>query len=295
MPCFDPLEGFRDPSGGISFARHKSTGLEMRLPCGRCIGCRLERSRQWAVRCMHEASLHEASCFVTLTYSDEFLPVNGSLSLEDPTKWLKRLRKRGRFRYFYCGEYGEEFLRPHYHALLFGRDFADRREVERTKSGQRQWVSEELSRTWPFGRATIGTVTFESAQYVASYCVKKLSGAAAEQSSRYERLDPETGEVVRVLPEFGNMSRRPGIGRGWIERYHEEVYPSDEVIARGRPGKPPRYYDAYLERVEPSVAETVRARRRRDRDRSEEDPERLHVRKVCTESRLKVSRRRELE
>lgn len=261
-------------------------GLGMRLPCGRCIGCRLERSRQWAVRCMHEASLHADSCFITCTYDDEHLPEDGSLEPRDMTLFLKRLRKRGRFRYFMCGEYGAKRQRPHYHALLFGRDFADKFRVEDSKSGEPQWESRELSRTWTAGRATVGVLNFESAAYVARYCVQKVTGDAA--ASHYERLNPLTGELVMVEPEFGRMSRRPGIGRGWIDRFHEEVYPSDEVIARGHPSKPPRYYDAYLRDLDEDASEAVRRERRKSRNRSEETAERLSVRRVCAEARLNL-------
>jgi len=289
MPCYFPLEGFRKPEGGISFSRHKSTGLEMRLPCGRCIGCRLERSRQWALRCMHESSMHQDSCFVTLTYRDEHLPANGSLSLRDVTLWLKRLRKSGGFRYFYCGEYGERKLRPHYHALLFGRDFPDRVQGPPSKSGAPQWLSAQLDASWRLGDCYLGAVTFESAAYVARYVTKKVSGSRAAE--HYQRVDTQTGELVQVVPEFANMSRRPGIGRGWIERYESEVFPSDEVIARGRPSKPPRYYDAYLDGSRPDVAEAVREGRRERRNRANETPRRLQVRAVCAEARLNLHRR----
>jgi len=289
VPCYFPLEGFRDPNGGISFSRHKSTGLVMRLPCGRCIGCRLERSRQWALRCMHEASQHEDSCFVTLTYSDEFLPENGSLCLRDMTLWLKRLRKSGRFRYFYCAEYGETRLRPHYHALLFGRDFPDRVSGPPSKSGEPQWLSDQLDASWKLGDCYLGNVTFESAAYVARYVTKKVTGSRAAE--HYQRVVPQTGELVQVSPEFACMSRRPGIGRGWIQKYSEEVFPSDEVIARGKPSKPPRYYDSYLDSTRPDVAEVVRTTRRKRRNRANETPRRLQVRAVCTEARLNLFRR----
>lgn len=253
------------------------------------MGCRLERSRQWAVRCVHEASLHADNCFVTLTYDDEHLPGDGSLEPRDVTLFLKRLRKRGRFRYLYCGEYGETRQRPHYHALLFGREFADKVRCEDAKSGAPQYESAELSGVWGCGRATVAALTFESAAYVARYCVQKVNGDLAE--GHYARVSPLTGEIIQVLPEFGRMSRRPGIGRGWIERYHDEVYPSDEVIARGHPSKPPRYYDAYLKDLDEDASDAVSRERRKSRNRSEETAARLSVRRVCAEARLNLYRR----
>lgn len=250
---------------------------------------------------MHESQSWGASWFLTLTYKEEALPENGTLVREEVPLFIKRVRKSrevrrrnpatGRMKSyagppiksFYCGEYGEDYLRPHYHVILFGHDFADMLRIEDSKSGYPQWMSPELDRLWQHrGRATIGEVTFETCAYVAGYCVKKVNGALAKE--RYERLDPSTGELMSVLPEFGGMSRRPGIGREWIERFHSEVYPSDEVIARGRPAKPPRYYDAYLESVDPDAAQAVREVR--DDRRKDESAERLRVREVCTNARL---------
>ena len=129
MPCYNPLSAYLHclPDGSrklyfsvrdLKFPVHFYTRVD--LPCGRCIGCRLERSRQWAMRIVAEQQCCEASSFVTLTYADA--PV--SLSKRDCQLFLKRLRKRcGSFRYYLAGEYGEESGRPHYHACIFGLDF----------------------------------------------------------------------------------------------------------------------------------------------------------------------------
>lgn len=275
----------------------------MRLPCGRCIGCRLERKRQWAVRLMHEAQSWRDRWFLTLTYSDDRLPENGSLLREEVPLFLKRVRKSrevrrrnpetGRLKNyagppiksFYCGEYGAERKRPHYHVILFGHEFADMLRVQDSKSGHLQWMSPSLDKLWQHrGGAWIGAVTFESCAYVAGYTVKKLNGQRARDE--YCRLDPSTGELIDVLPEFGGMSRRPGIGREWIERFTADVYPSDEVIVRGRSAKPPRYYDTYLEGVDPDAASAVREER--DARRLEEPYERLQVREVCAKARANL-------
>ncbi len=291
MPCFYPLEGFRDPSGGFVFARHKSTGLAMKVPCGRCIGCKLERSRQWAVRCMHEASLHEDTSFITLTYSDEDLPRFGSLLMDDWQKFFKRLRRRvGKVRFFGCGEYGERLGRPHYHACIFGYGFPDKVPWT-TRGGHTVYRSPLLESVWTFGQSEIGSLTFDSAAYVARYCVKKITGKDAE--AHYECVDPETGEMGSRLPEFATMSRRPGIGAGWFDKYSAEVYPSDEVIVRGVAAKPPRFYDRLLACEAPEVAESVFLKRRRCRNRVDSTPARLLDREVCVRSRLTLYGERE--
>ncbi len=293
MPCFSPLKGFRAMGGGIVFSRSMSMGLPMAVPCGQCIGCRLERSRQWAVRCMHEASLYEDNCFVTLTYSDDFLPPGGSLRKRDFQLFMKRLRKHftGRtIRFYHCGEYGENTFRPHYHALLFNLEFPDK--VLWSERGSfsvfRSGVLESL---WPFGQSEIGTVTFESAAYVARYITKKITGPLAED--HYRVVDSCTGEFVDRTPEYSTMSLRPGIGRGWYEKFKSDVYPSDEVISRGVGCRPPAYYDSLLYKEDSDVAALVKRKRLFKRNLEDCTPERLAVREVCTRSRL--TRAREME
>lgn len=156
---------------------HIGKAFSLSLPCGQCIGCRLEYSRQWAIRCMHESTLHDQSCFITLTYSDDNLPEHGTLILRDFQLFMKRLRfefSNVKIRFYHCGEYGEKFGRPHYHALLFGIDFeADRTLYSQSKQGSKLYVSDTLNKLWNKGFATIGNITFESAAYVARYVVKK--------------------------------------------------------------------------------------------------------------------------
>ena len=101
MPCYSPLTGYvsREPSKNgkfpIVFDPKKGwIDRSVTVPCGQCIGCLLERSRQWAMRCSHEASLYDENCFITLTYDDEHLPPDGCLNKEHFQKFMKRLRKR---------------------------------------------------------------------------------------------------------------------------------------------------------------------------------------------------------
>lgn len=195
---------------------------------------------------MHEASLHEDNCFLTLTYNDENLPDNNSLELRAFQLFIKRLRKRfgPNIRFFHCGEYGELSGRPHYHAILFNFDFPDK-VLYSCRDNNRLYSSSICSELWPFGFNTIGDVTFESAAYVARYVLKKQVGKDA--ASYYERVNPETGEVVKIAAEYATMSRRPGIGRGWYERFKTDAYPSDFVVHDGVKMRPPKVYDRYLE------------------------------------------------
>ena len=200
------------------------------LPCGQCRGCRAAYHREWSARCVHEACMHEVNSFVTLTYDDEHLPVGGSLDLEAVPVLIRALRKRGKkVRYFYCGEYGERSGRPHYHALLFGLDFPDKK-LYSVRNGYPVFRSRELECVWKSGLCEIGSVTPSSAGYVTRYISKRITGSWAK--AKY-------GDRV---PEFGRMSRNPGIGAAWIDKYGFEVFAQDRCHVNGSFVKPPRYY-----------------------------------------------------
>lgn len=297
MACFRPLKGWRSRKlgktgkRGIAFnVKEGYVDLPMQVPCGQCIGCRLERSRQWAVRCMHEASLYTDNAFITLTYDDEHLPKWGSLKLEDFQKFMKRLRRHidgnpnfDRVRFYHCGEYGENTKRPHYHALLFGFDFPDKHGWM-YRNDNPVWKSELLGELWPMGLHEIGVLNFDSAAYCARYIMKKVTGFEADR--HYEVVDPDTGELGSRRPEYTTMSRRPGIGKDWFKKWGKEVYPQDEVIVRGRKMKPPKFYDAIYEIENPDGYEIIKRRRLFNRSLADETPERLAVREVVAESKM---------
>lgn len=260
MPCYFPLHAFkaRDLKDASKIrivwnSRDSFRGERLDLPCGQCIGCRLERSRQWAVRCVHEASLYDKNCFLTLTYDKDHLPPGNSLVLSDFQLFMKRLRKKfgPGIRYYHCGEYGETFARPHYHALLFNFDFDDKLFLSE-KNGNRVYTSPSLSYLWPQGFSVIGQVSFESAAYVARYVMKKVTG---------EKADMYYGGVK---PEYTTMSRRPGIGAGWLKKYVSDVYPRDGVVVNGRVLRPPRFYDEYFRKQDPSTLALLKLEREKN-------------------------------
>lgn len=264
-----------------------------KLPCGQCIGCRLDRSRHWAVRVMHEASLHLVSSFLTLTYSDDHLPKDWSLHYRDFQLFMKRLRfKFGPLRFYMCGEYGEKFLRPHFHACVFGLRFDDL-DLLRTSGGVRLYRSSVLDDLWSLGHCSVGDVTFESAAYTARYVCDKLNGQARDFVSpvsglrHYERIDKVSGEVWAVEPEFTRMSLKPGIGMNWLRLYYPEVLRAGTVVARGVEQKAPRYYDNYLSGL--AKWEAVADNRFERALASVDDctPARLAVREVVATARVK--------
>lgn len=282
--------------------------MPVQIPCGRCIGCRLERSRQWAVRLMHENTLHEQSCFLTLTYDDEHLPGDGSLHKDHFQKFMKRLRKylhdlnvkisrfnekegksfplvNERIRFFACGEYGEKTNRPHYHALIYGFDPKDKQFYKSTPSGN-LWISSTLDRIWGHGFVVCGSVSFDSAAYVARYIMKKQYG---EQSGRhyFGPATVDTGELRER--EFVLMSRRPGIANSWYGAFRQDVFPRDAVLCNSVPSRPPRYYERILEKENPDLAARVRHDRRlriaHNLNPDDQTPDRLEVRERVRKAR----------
>lgn len=290
MPCYHPISGWTSKKVGESGKRpvvfDMASGFvdkPVSIPCGRCIGCRLERCRQWAVRCLHEARLHDSSLFVTLTYEE--VPEGGSLRPRDFVLFMKRLRKAcGPVRFFQCGEYGDQLGRPHHHALLFGIDFPDKKLISK-EDGYNLYTSAKLEQLWGHGMVWIGSVSFESAGYVARYALKKITGPPAAE--HYQ------GRV----PEYGTMSRRPGIGAGWYERYRSDAYPEGSLTLRGGVKcRTPRFYDERFEKEFPEEFFALKAKRKFEAANDVDSTgQRLIVREVVTEAAIqtKLSRRYE--
>lgn len=231
--------------------------------------------------------MHDRNSFVTLTYAPEHLPHDGGLSLDHWQLFAKRLRKKiGSFRYFMCGEYGDENLRPHYHACIFGVDFSGDRVLFKRERGNTLFQSALLAETWRYGFCSVGELTFESAAYVSRYILKKRTGPQAAEA--YERVDPDTGECFQVRPEFVCMSRRPGLGSKWFEKFSGDVYPSDEVIFKGRRFRPPRFYD---EKLPAEDLKILKARRLQAIGGRCSDSDALHAREVILESKAKLLKR----
>lgn len=227
--------------------------------------------------------MHELSCFVTLTYDDEHLPPTGTLVKRHFQNFIRYLRRQhvGTLRYYACGEYGDQLARPHYHALLFGIDFADKREHSMNDRGDKIYWSETLNKIWGKGHAWLGAVNLQSAGYVARYCLKKVNGDLAE--SHYQGLQPE----------FSLMSLKPGIGQQWYEKYKSDVFPSDFLIIQGKRRGVPRYYDEKHKQDDEDAYKLMKLRRVAYARKCKFDntPGRLAVRKECTEARVKLLKR----
>lgn len=292
MGCDTPISAYRSSEFNPATGRYgvtlrrkdalnpASISGSFKVPCGKCQGCLLERSRQVSVRCMHESSMHERNCFLTLTYSDKHLPVDFSVHKPHWQDFNKRLRahafrsEAAYLKFYMCGEYGSKNLRPHYHALIFGFDFADKVLFETTPQGHKLYVSAKLQQLWPFGLATIGSLTYQTASYTARYTMKKLDGLNRRDSNYYLRVHPLHGFICRVQPEFSLRStggkKGKGLGYSWFEKHGKEAFANDSVIVEGYEAQPPRYYFQQLSKEE---QERIIKRRRKAIEQSDNQPD----------------------
>lgn len=238
MACHHPFRMWRY-NGKVSLRRPQSDDAEaMEMPCGGCLGCRMDRARSWAIRCSLELQNHAKACWVTLTYSDENLPAYRSVRRDHLSGYLKRLRARiapEKVRFFGCGEYGERGGRPHYHAILYG--------LERDES--------HITKAWQFGHVGLHALTPQAIRYVAGYCAKKEGWHGLFQ----EALDKETGELYGREAPFILMSRNPGIG-GDARKFWKSW--SRFAVMDGTKYPVPRYlHEAFKKFADPALVEEV--------------------------------------
>lgn len=278
MSCYHPVPAYKskflNPETGKHVLRFNLTDPDpskwepVMLPCGQCIGCRMEYSRQWANRCMLELQSHDSAFFCTFTYDDDHVPRSWypdpetgealpslTLSKRDFQLLMKRVRRRfpdDHIRFFACGEYGSKTFRPHYHAILFGLHLNDLKVYKTVREGGQLYTyynSPKLQSCWldsddkPIGFVVVGEVTWESCAYTARYIMKKLKGKEADF---YEKHG--------IQPEFTLMSRRPGIAHDYYGQ-HSELFDSDFICIStpngGRKFRPPRYFEKLFELDEP--------------------------------------------
>lgn len=279
MSCYRPLlgkfQGYEE--GKAQYKILPSSGIpavypDINVPCGHCIGCRLDKSRQWADRMMLELDHSKTAIFVTLTYDSLNVPVacaldDGSvlftLDKRDVQLFMKRLRRTfdGReIRFYLAGEYGPATHRPHYHAILFGlslSDFPDIKPVSKNSFGQFLYSSKKMYEIWKLGNVALAEVSWQTCAYVARYCVKKMSGDVSR----------ETYDSYGVLPEFSLMSRRPGIA-GFYALEHPDLiekskqYFSDENGVTPRTSCPtPKFVFEKLELTNPELYDKIKSQR----------------------------------
>ncbi len=308
MACYSPLKGFKNANGALVFKRSAHTVGQMEVACGQCLGCRLDRTLMWAMRITHEGYLYENSygnCFVTLTYRSKkecdtrqirkghHVPADYSLNYHHFKDFIKRLRRHfpQKIRYFHCGEYGEENLRPHYHACLFNCTFNDMA-VEQQREGINTYSSASLAKLWPFGFCTVGQLNFETAAYTAGYILKKVTGPSGDET--YLRND-EYGVAYWVKPPYVTMSLKPGIGADFYAKFKTDFFPSDEspVPGKGIIKKVPRYYETIFKNENPAMHDVVKNIRQEwiRNHRDDFTPQRLMDKYKCAKARISQQQR----
>lgn len=255
------------------------------IPCRKCIGCRIDYSRDWANRGYLESKKSpNSNYFVTLTYDDEHLPKkdeittskgitykndgtwNGCLEPKHLKKFIHDIRqhyyrKNGYkgIKYLACGEYGTENGRPHYHVILFNCPLdADDFYAPRLIDGEYYHQNKLIEKYWKRGISNVGTATWNTIAYVARYVTKKLYGDNAEDSRA------QKGQIA----EFIRVSN--GIGRDYWEENKEKILQTDSITIRNAKGihqtKPPRYFTRLLKAQNPEVYEELKAKRERDNE-----------------------------
>lgn len=247
------------------------------IPCGKCIGCRLDYSREWANRGYLESLYHEENYFVTLTYDEDNINIldyvedeegftytndgewNGYLVPKDLQDFIKRLRKVGKFRYMACGEYGSQTERPHYHMIIFGlhlpkETFYNPKIINKNIYYQNTIIESK----WTAGISNICDANWNTTAYVARYITKKQNGVHSDQ------VYASKGQTK----EFFRVSLKPGIGEQYYREHWKEIYKNDQILIKNNKGtsvcKPPKYFDELYKREHPEEYKELQRRRRKE-------------------------------
>jgi len=293
MACFRPIEAWKTDEGKIKFDRDDSA-RELTLPCGKCIGCKQVRARDWAIRLQHEAQQHKEKQFITLTYNEQ--NETHTLSKKETKKFIDKLRQKikreqktekyTKIKYYATGEYGETGGRPHYHIIIYGYAFKDLKKFDDTT-----YTSAELEKLWGKGYCTIGEVNEKTTNYVTKYVTKNHSESSTSSQKSEERMNWQTGEILECQKEFATMSLKPAIGKTWFLKNWKEVYEARDAVVQkgGNHVPPPKYYDKLLKEYQPILEEEKKYERYKRSERYIQDatPQRLAAREQCAKAKSK--------
>lgn len=207
----------------------------LQVPCGKCHSCITSRINDWWVRLKYELKNSTSAHFITLTYANPPVSLNGHYTgnKDHLRKFFNRLRhydssvklnpltKRkyrqfnSEIKYYAVLEYGKKYQRPHYHIILFG--------IKNIRSAYNAWAVDKK----PIGSMHVGKVEDASIRYVTGYIGKKIGIPVDDADDR--------------LPEFSNMSKGLGLGyvnsTGKFNIQNEEGY----TVVDGKTYRLPRY------------------------------------------------------
>ena len=241
MECIRPIKAGFVRSGDITYSIRKfSKELEpFAFPCRKCLACRLNIAREKAIRAVHESKIHNDNIFLTLTYDNDHLPKDGKLNYLDFQLFMKSLREKINrniknkenkihVSYMVTGEYGDKTKRPHWHAIIFNYRPTDAKYKYSSDHGEDVFTSTEIRDLWNRGNIEFGSVTMDSAGYVARYAAKKLTHGQ-DQEHEYHPIH--------------KTSSKHAIGKKWIEKYYKDVFSKGYIILPdGQKAGIPRYY-----------------------------------------------------
>lgn len=311
MTCYAPIQAWLKPTptGKKSVSFKPVLGYEAaRLPCMKCIGCKLKKSQEWSNRIAHEKYFYELSVFLTLTYNNQNLPKNNHLVHEHFQLFIKRLRRKMEYdhkkqnpdcteypkiKYYMCGEYGDQSGRAHYHAIILGVDFPDKKKHSQGKSGIWQYVSKTLDDLWGMGFCTIGSVTQESAAYTARYIMKKQY-EEQKNAALHARKSITAQKKQADTPPAPYMVCSKGFGKRFYEKYGDQIHARDSVINhKGKENPVPRYYDNLLAVRDPQKLADLKEIRKAKalNNYLDNSPERLAVRGEVKKAQIKSLKR----
>lgn len=266
MSCFEPLTAYQmiyaDYTSEIRFTRPKSGKFkELKVPCGKCLGCKLDKANDWSIRCWCEMQQWKNNCFITLTYDDNHIPQGGYLDKRDVQLFMKKLRyyhegieewtnpitgkKEKPIRFMLCGEYGPNGTRrPHYHLLIFNWKPDKLKFHKENQWGDRIMTSKDIENIWGKGFITVGELTYKSACYVARYTTKKM----------FNETKIKDLKKAEIQPEFILMSRMPGIGYKYWNDYKTEILNREGILIKLKDKvknkKIPKYFERkYKEQI----------------------------------------------
>lgn len=259
------------------------------LPCGKCIGCKLEYSREWANRGYLEAKCWKQNWFVTITYDEDHLTIqeettdeneitwtnegdwNGTLVPKELTQFIKNIRqimkreyKEDGIRFMACGEYGEEGERPHYHIIFFNLNLPPETFYNpKIINKETYWQNTIIERAWGKGIINISEASWNNIAYTARYITKKINGTGSDELYKSKGQEKE----------FFRVSRMPGIGQPYYEKHKEQIYKNDEIIVKNRQGiiscKPPKYFDELYEKENPEHFKQIKEKRKKEQKNKE--------------------------
>lgn len=313
------IERANDITSRIEELRHHGNYKYQVIPCGNCIGCRLEYSREWANRGYLEAKCYKNNYFVTITYNEENIKTNeeiidrdgitytndgewkGTLVPKDLTDFIKRLRRimereynqKSGIRYMACGEYGEQNERPHYHIIFFNLNLpTDSFYNPKIINEEIYYQNKIIEKAWKKGISNISEASWNNIAYTARYITKKLKGKGAEE---YYATKGQEKEFLRV-------SRMPGIGKPYYDKYKKEIYQNDEIIIKNKEGviscKPPHYFDDLYEKEQPERMKKIKRKREKEQRNREkikdEKTSKTRIQQLEVEERTKIMQGKQL-